>query len=518
MITRRHFLKIVGGLSGSLVLPGCAASSLPFRKNIFPPLDQQTEPFLGLATSLPREYDYEASTEGSIPEVLRGTLYRNTTGLFERGGLRKRSLLDGDGMVQSFRFHDDGVRFRNKFVQTEKYGEESAAGKFIYPTFSTQAPGGVLANFWPGKRIKSQAQITVIVRNGKLFAFDESTQPYELDPETLDTVGISYLGLPEGTSLYSAHSKIDEKTGEWFHFGLHYGRKVNLHITVFAEDGRLQTHRTIELPRYVHIHDFFVSDRHMIFLLHPLEIHVVWFLLGMKSMADCLVWKPEAGNLLLLVRRDDDTAPVHLQAEAAFMWHSINACEKNGEIIADFIGYRNPDHFLGPDAPILAVMQGRKGSFRFPGEIRRYIIGPARKTLREETLLQENHEWPMIYSRYRCHKYRFCYAASSRGSDFFWSGITRLDTKTGKTEDYFFEKGLFCGEPVFAPLPGFPYDPYSGEEPGWLLTEVYNGNTRRSFLSVIRADRVADGPVANIHLEHHVPSSMHGFWRDEYRA
>jgi carotenoid cleavage dioxygenase-like enzyme len=38
--------------------------------------------------------------EGNIPRELNGSLYRNGPGLFERGGLRKPHLLDGDGLVQ----------------------------------------------------------------------------------------------------------------------------------------------------------------------------------------------------------------------------------------------------------------------------------------------------------------------------------------------------------------------------------------------------------------------------------
>jgi all-trans-8'-apo-beta-carotenal 15,15'-oxygenase len=37
---------------------------------------------------------------------LQGTLYRNGPGLFDRGGGRKRMLLDGDGMIQAYQFRN----------------------------------------------------------------------------------------------------------------------------------------------------------------------------------------------------------------------------------------------------------------------------------------------------------------------------------------------------------------------------------------------------------------------------
>jgi len=131
---------------------------------------------------LREEFSYEAGVEGKIPAELRGTLYRNGPGLFDRGGLRKRSLLDGDGMVQAFRFHERGVHYRNRFVRTAKFVAEEASGSFVYPSWSTQAPGGFLANFMGAGRIKNQAGVTVYLWKGRLYAFDEMGLPYELDP------------------------------------------------------------------------------------------------------------------------------------------------------------------------------------------------------------------------------------------------------------------------------------------------------------------------------------------------
>ena len=78
----------------------------PLKKEVFADFGDPARPYLGLATSLHEEHSYEARLEWAIPAQLRGTLYRNGPGLFDRGGFRKRNLLDGDGMVQSFRFYD----------------------------------------------------------------------------------------------------------------------------------------------------------------------------------------------------------------------------------------------------------------------------------------------------------------------------------------------------------------------------------------------------------------------------
>ena len=506
MLTRRDFLKI-GGSAGLAALTGCAASA-PLPKAGFTDFGTAELPYLGLATSLPTEYDYEARIEGTLPADLRGNLYRNGPGLFDRGGLRKRSLLDGDGLIQRFRFHEKGVRYRNRYVRTPKYLAEEAAGRFLFPTWSTLAPGGVWANFWGPGRIRSQAGVTVFPWRGRLYAFDESSLPFALDPETLETLGESRLGVPVETPvIFAAHAKFDPVSGQWLHFGIQYERRVGLHLTCFGADGSLIGHRVLELPRYVYMHDWFVSDRHVILSLHPLEVDVWGALLGTRSILDSLRWRPEQGNLLLVLPRDLTGEPLWLPTEAEFMWHSVNAYEQGGEIVADFVGYANPDHLVGAGAAAHAVMGGKQGAFRTPGRLCRYRIDPRKGRVSREPLAQGNFEWPRINEAWRCRPYRFAYLCSANAGEFFWSAVERRDLVTGKGDRFDFGPGFYCTEPVFVPRPAG-----SSEGGGWGLSEVYDSRTRLSFLAVLDGEQLADGPLARVHLRHHVPFSYHGWW------
>jgi all-trans-8'-apo-beta-carotenal 15,15'-oxygenase len=511
MLSRRQLLLLAGETAASLALAGCATSP-PLKKNAFEDFGDPARPYLGLATSLREEHSYHARLEGRVPEQLRGTLYRNGPGLFDRGGLRKRNLLDGDGMVQSFRFHDGGVHYRNKFVRTAKFLAEEAAGRFLYPSWSTQAPGGFWANFMATGDLTGQAGITVFPWQGRLYAFDECALPYELDRDSLETYGVSRLGLPEGFTIYAAHAKTDPCSGDWLHFGVLYGPSPKLHITVFERGGALKTHRAISMPRNVYMHDWFVSERHLVFNFNPVEIAFWSVFLGRKSLVDALSWQPERGNLIMVLDRNLDSPPLFLETGASFMWHSCNAFEKGSEIVADFIGYQNPDHFVGADPVAAAVMVGRRGEYAFPGSLRRYQIDPAARSIREVTLDAGSYEWPRVNELHRCHDYRFVYMIKTRPGDFFWTLVCRVDMRTGRTEQYDFGAGCYLTEPVFVALPGRSYQPDDLEEPGFLLIEAYDSATRRSFLAILRAERVAAGPFAIVHLEHHVPFSYHGWW------
>ena len=511
MFTRREFLSYSGACVGAGILTGCAASNPPLKSIDLTAPDYKQIPASALATSVTNEHHYEAVVEGKIPRELNGVFYRNGPGLFERNGLRKRCLLDGDGMIQAFRITDGNVAFQNKFVRTAKYIEEAAAGEFLYATWTTQAPGGVLSNLLGGKT-KSQAGITAMVRRGKLYAFDDSHPPYELDAATLKTKGFTDLGMPRNSTILYAHSKIDGKSGDWIFFGLEFGLRVLLHITIFGKDGRLKGHREIKLPRPAYMHDFFATDRYLVFNLPAMSIDFFEYLMGQKSFLGSMRWTPEIGNIILVIDRQGDTPPFQLSAEPCWMWHVINAYERGNEIIADFIGYQNPDHIIGDDPALCAVMEGRKGQYNFPGEIRRYIIHTTRQSVYSEILDKGDYEFPFVNPRHVCHRHRFGYFANKLKGEIFFTGIARVDMETLDSDSYRFGKEVFCSEPVFIPKPQYLYSSANNAEPGWLLTEVFDAGNLKTSLALLESDCLSDGPVAWVHLSHLMPLGLHGFW------
>ncbi|MBV8652517.1 MAG: carotenoid oxygenase family protein [Alphaproteobacteria bacterium] len=120
--------------------------------------------------------DEAPQIEGKIPDELRGSLYRNGPGLFERGGVRKPHLLDGDGLVQRLSFAEGIARYQNAFVRTPKFNAEEAAGAFRFATWSMRRQGGLIANLGGGS-VRSQAGVTVYPFDNGLYAFDESARP-----------------------------------------------------------------------------------------------------------------------------------------------------------------------------------------------------------------------------------------------------------------------------------------------------------------------------------------------------
>ena len=448
--------------------------------------------------------NYAPHVEGQIPEGLSGSLYRNGPGLFERGNYRKPHLLDGDGLVQRLSFADGKAHYQNEFVRTTKFNAEAAANTYLTPTWSMPAPGGFWNNLGGGNTL-AQAGVTVYPFNGRLYAFDEVSPPWTLDPHTLKTEGPKPLGDPAKTFLIKAHTKFDPATGDWLLAGLSYGRTMQVHAITHGADGRLKSHQVIESPRQIYLHDFFATNKHFIFVLQPMMLTPWMLLAGFSSFIECLNWKRDQGNIVMVLPRGGGQ-PRFFDAPAAFMWHALNAYESGDTILADFVGYDVPDHFAPKSAMLYQIMQGKLGDQHEPGKLRRYHIDLKRGACREEIVDNGPHEFPMVDPRVALHAHKIGYMTAD-GTGVFTNGIKRFDYESGRATHFDFGPKAVAGEPVFAAKPD------GAQDEGWLISLVHDGASGKAFFAVLDAESVEAGPLAKVWLEHSMPFGFHGSWK-----
>lgn len=508
---------MLGSTVAALGLGGCST----YSKYLEYESENQNEPWLQLLVkAICDGMDYVVDVEGSIPVGLEGTLFRNGPGLFERNGIRKRNLLDGDGMIRALRFSDGQVRFSNAFVRTRKYLDEEKAGRYLYPTWTTIPPNVHFRD--SGFPQLSQAGVTVLKRQSQLLAFDEVGKPYALNPQTLATYGEwDPLGGKQTNepTRYKAHTKVDGKTGDWVLVGDSGKLSLNLHVIVLGRDGNIKINKMYRSPRVSYYHDFFWSSPYVIFYLQPAMLYPLSSLggyLGFKPLVDCLQWDSEEHGILFIVDTNGERDPIEIRVPSMWMWHTLNTFTLKDKIFADFVGYDNPDHFLGEGANFRTFMDGREGDFGAPGTLRRFEIDIAKGRATCRTLAEGHLEFPTLHPSRVGRRHRFGYfAAGDAKKTLPMQGTCRIDTESSQRIEYDFGSKHHVGEPVFVPSPYTISDATALEESGWLLCEVLSGSTKRSFIAIFDAANLADGPLAKVNLCHSLPISFHGWWSSD---
>jgi all-trans-8'-apo-beta-carotenal 15,15'-oxygenase len=485
----------------------------PLDASLFPSLEDNPHPWAGLVTSLPREHDYLCDIEGQLPKDIHGRLFKLGPGLYERGQGRKRMVLDGDGMIQNFCFHGGKVRYRNRFIRTKKFLNEEKAGRFLYPTLSTHGEKGWWNNL--GINLPHQANITTILWNNRLLAFDESQKPYELDPQNLNTMGEAELDSLSPNLRYWAHWKLDTYHQQWHCLGLIQGPKIKAEIKSFDFQGRLVKRTHLTLPRASYFHDWFVSENYFGFLLHPAVVSLATLMkvgLGLDTFSDALKWRPELGNLVLLVDRKD-LKQHKFEGEARWMWHSVNTWEENGQVIADFIGNREGGGLGDPKSPLFQIMENKSPALptTTSNHLVRYRLDISSGKLSEEILSdQGNFELPTVSATQRGIKHRYSHFIYASPGDFFARGIGEWDVMNDRMSSWVSTGDEFFSEPL-------SFDIASGDSARYLSSLVYDGAKKKSYLGIFQVGALTKGPLCKIWLQHHSPLGFHGFWSNQIK-
>lgn len=479
---------------------------LPLRSADWPPPASNPLPYAGLISSLPDEYDYECEIDGELPP-LNGTLYRVGPGRYDRGPDRKRMVLDGDGMVQALTLADGRASYRNRYVQTGKYVEEAAAGRFLYPTFSTHGSGSLFRNL--GMTLPNQANTTVLEWAGRVFAFDESQRPYELDRE-LGTVAEVAPDEANPDWKYWAHWKLDAAHQQLHLLVMEQGPRMTAHIVSLSRAGEIVARRSYRLPRSVYIHDWFVTGNHFAFWLHPafVDLRAVGLvMIARETFASAIRWQPEKGSVMFVAdRRDDRTW--ELEADACWMWHAINAYDDGDELVCDFVGSDAGGGLGGEDSALFGIMRGEPVT---PSEapvnyIRRMRVAPRSGRLESSVVSDAaDYELPGVSATERARRHSKAYMIQADPGELFARNLCQYDASNGMTRTWRFDRGKYCGEPVFC-------DALDGERGRYVISQIYSSVSKKSNFAVFDEQRFEAGPVACVRLEHHVPLSFHGYW------
>ncbi|WP_309740493.1 carotenoid oxygenase family protein, partial [Chamaesiphon sp. OTE_20_metabat_361] len=268
---------------------------------------------------------------GAIPDGLRGTLYRNGPGRLERDGKRVGHWFDGDGAILAVKFADGAASGVYRYVQTQKYQEESQVDRWLYGNYGMLPSGNLWERF--GKSLGNAANTSVLALPDRLLALWEGAEPHALDLESLATIGTDNLGSDLTPLVYSAHPKVDPISGHIYNFGISIGAQPKLNLYQSDRSGNVIKTSQTKLPRLTTVHDFLMVGKYLVFCINPIEIQPLPILLQLASYSESIRWKPELGTQIMIFDREDLSLVSNFTTEPWYQWHLGNGyVDANGKI------------------------------------------------------------------------------------------------------------------------------------------------------------------------------------------
>jgi carotenoid cleavage dioxygenase-like enzyme len=433
---------------------------------------------------------------GAIPEDLQGHFLRvgpNPVHVFSEAAYH---TFDGDGMIHAIEFDRGAARYRNRFIENEGFKLERERGDWIYkgmnslmdPTPS-RIPEGAPAS-------KNLANTAFAYHNNTLYALHEPSQPTVIDLPGLETVGSTDFG-GKLTHPFTAHPKIDKKSGEMMAYGYSFQAPF-VSYSVIDEQGELVHSTPITIPRSIFMHDFAVTEKYTLFLDFPITLDIGRAISGGPAVD----FEPQYGSRIgVMPRYGTDRDVKWFDVETGVVIHTANAWDEGNEIVLQASRSKTAD-IAGAgtsEGNNLQENQGRLYEWRINLETESII---------ERTLSETPCDFTRVNDDYACHKTQYVYAGIfNTDRAFTFDGIMKYDNVSGITTEFRYGPNRHGGEAVFAPKVGS-----ACEDDGYLVCFVHDEDAHQSECLIIDAQHLDAGPVATIIMPFRVPYGFHAGW------
>ncbi len=452
-------------------------------------IDQPT-----LDHSVRRQHGFERlEVEGELPRELRGTLYRVGPGLLERFGGPRVHPFDADGAVVAVDLDGSTNRAMGAVRQIEslEFREEEARQRFLY---GSSAPALLQLKNRVHRRSKPTGNTNVLLWNDRLYALMENARPVELDPSTLASLGAVDLGVIDET--FSAHPHRVAALKTTFNFGLQ-GRSLRLYA--LPDGGAARSLGSIDLPWTPMVHDFCATERHLVFFIGP-AVLVPWrAMTGIGGFEKFFDWRPELGMQIIVVPLAEPSKVYRTTVAPFWVWHFVNAFESGEDsLVVDVCWHADFSAFTSPSTPSGAL--GRPGLTRYELS-RRSDRG---LEVRKSTLADIPVEFPSVSPLVAGARHRYAFLQTFDEPKLAQRpGVLRFDTERGTSTSFQNSKDHLGVEPVF----GWTGP---GEGDGFVLQLFKDPALERSYLAVLDATRLSDGPRARVWFRDPIPMTFHG--------
>ena len=513
-LDRRSFMSGAIGTAagvGAVLLGGAgqAQAQPPAERPAGVPPDEELRPSMRRPTTLYRlEADVrDCEVDGEIPSDLNGAFYR--VGPDPQYPLRPGNIpFDGEGHVSMFRIKNGRVDYRSRYVRNDRYLAQDKAGRILFPMYRNPYMDDPSVQGLS----RSTANTHIINHRNLLLALKEDSPPSALDLLTLETVAPTYTfdgQLPSKT--FTAHPKLDSETGNMVAFGYEATGHGSDDVSIFefTPGGKLVWNTMIKVPYVGMLHDFAVTQRHIVFYVIPMVIDEE----QMKRGGIHWAWNDTKPTYFGVLRRFGDGKDLQwFEGPTRSATHVMGAFDDGNKVIVDVeMSMSNPFPFM--------PMQGGKpwDPERGSSRITRLTADVSGRTPRGydiETMYPDHiGALPRQDDRYNTMPYRYGFLGCPEPNATGRPGAcyARFDHQTRSSTLYNAGPDTSLAECCFAPK-----SPDAPEGQGYLMgLATRNNENGRADLVILDAERLQDGPVAVVKLPMRAPGQVHGWWVPE---
>ncbi|WP_460062547.1 carotenoid oxygenase family protein [Streptomyces sp. YKOK-I1] len=462
---------------------------------------------------------YDLEVEGEIPRDLDGAFLRNAADAQYPPNHPLDIFLNGDGMVTKIRIKDGHADLQTRFVRTERFVAERKARRSLvgaYRNWYTDDPSVA------GIQADNNANTAIVWHAGKMLALKEAGLPYELDPHTLETKGIYDFNGQITGKTFTAHPKIDPRTGQMIAFSYFPSGRPDNDIMLFEIDPKGQVTRTEQFiaPYSSSVHDWIVTRDHLIFTFGPFIADAE----RLKTEPQYFMWDPRERSHIAVIPREEGVAGIK--------WFGVDEVIMEGHTIN---GWSNDDGTITLEHSVAAsgwfsqfpktatgeeIPEAPPFMERWVLDLRHGSDSPVMDGGNQHTasrLWQFPADFPRIDPRAIMSKHRHTWLGTFNptlgplpefgpmGPPF--NSIVHLDSETGKQTSYYPGENSAPEESVFVPRND---DADEGE--GYLMALVSRRNEMRTDFVILDAQDVGAGPIATVRIPFRLRYGFHGTW------
>jgi carotenoid cleavage dioxygenase-like enzyme len=461
---------------------------------------------------------YDCEVIGKIPADFTGAYVRVGPEFYFPQKFADDGPVDGDGYINMFRFRNGVVDYKSRWVKTARWQNDRKAHGQLYGKYRnpfTDDPS-IREETIAKPYLRTSANTHTLAHAGRLFAIKEDSQPYQMDPKTLATIGPWDFQGKYDSQTFSAHCKIDPLSGELLAYGYEATGLCSPDLWVYTMDkaGHVTRSWKLQMPQVSMIHDMAATQKHLVFPFGPYVTSLEWLKAGNCHWG----WDPSKPSLIGVLPRDGDAKDVRwFKGKTRAMVHILNA-KTEGHIVTLYAA-----HVDGVFIPFVPYFKSIDGSpLKGTGALfRKYTIdlSSARDTYEEEVLWDVPvQDIGRIDTRYMTLPNRFAYSGYNDDSKPFderragnlrgrvMNSYCRFDLESRKVSSYFAGDVHSLQESCFVPRKAS-----KSEGDGYLIGVANNYAEMRSELVIADAQHLEDGDVARVILPFR-SSGLHGLW------